>query len=103
MRLCITPSNLKMMGVFSVPRLPGWSFQHPSASNFNNVYRLSYDDKNCQVFQRPPQYTVNKDAYSTLFCFKRKISRFCVPLQDHVTSYSPAIKFFNLREKGERP
>jgi hypothetical protein len=25
--LCITPLDLKTMGFFSVPRLPGWSFQ----------------------------------------------------------------------------
>jgi hypothetical protein len=50
--LCIAPLDLKTMGFFSVPRLPGWSFQHPSTSHFKKVHRLFGDGENRRVFQR---------------------------------------------------
>jgi hypothetical protein len=30
----------KTMGFFSVPKFPGWSFQHPSASHFKKAHGL---------------------------------------------------------------
>jgi hypothetical protein len=50
--LCITPLDLKTMGFFLVPRLPGWSFQHPSTSHFKKVHRLFGEGENHHVFQR---------------------------------------------------
>ncbi|MFO8163001.1 MAG: hypothetical protein R6T98_00525 [Desulfatiglandales bacterium] len=38
--LVILPILKKTMGFFSVPRLPGWSFQHPSTSHFKKVHLL---------------------------------------------------------------
>ncbi|MGM0383676.1 MAG: hypothetical protein ACQEQO_09330 [Thermodesulfobacteriota bacterium] len=40
------------MGFFSVPRLPGWSFQHPSTSHFKKVHRLFEGGENRRVFKR---------------------------------------------------